>query len=150
MKALYDKLSDYIIQQPPEPKLKNAKNIFINWFSKHHKGIKPPLPFKFHCDTYSSDYECDDYEEMMWRGYQLPDIPKYNPDVVMCHKSTVIYIVYFRKLQGFDDVKKEYADYTDAAYFIDPDWVISAHKILGPDRVPLTIEHEKIFSCELE
>ena len=113
----------------------------MNWFSEHPNI--PPLPFKFHCDDYD---DCEDYVEIIKRGYQLPDIPKYNPDVVMCAKSTVIYIVYFRKLQGFDDVKKEYADYTTgAAYFIDPDWVISAHKILGPDRVPLTIEHEKIF-----
>ena len=156
LKALYDKLSDYIIQQPPEPKLKNAKNIFMNWFSydRQENGsmfLLPPFELR--------DYDgCDDYWDFLEHGFDFPDFPEYNPDVVMYDKSNCKYLIYFRKRQGFDNIQhniqqQAYANQfgnNDQVYFIDPDWIISAHQILGPDRVPLTIKHENIFSCELE
>ena len=126
----------------------------MNWFSYDHQErgsmfLLPPFELR--------DYDgCDDYWDFLKQGFDLPDFPEYNPDVVMCAKRN--YLIYFRKQQGFDNIQhniqqQAYANYfnnKDRVYFIDPDWIISAHQVLGPDRVPLTIKHEKIFSCELE
>jgi hypothetical protein len=65
--------------------------------------------------------------------------------LVIIDKSMIKYFVYFLKLQRCEEVLKQSIDgYIHAAYFIDPDWIISTQETLG-DTVPSSIEHEAMY-----
>ena len=81
------------------------------------------------------EYEdCCDFEVGVFRyGVDYDDFPTKripSPYLIILDKAALKYFVYFRKVRRYEVIQQIMDGYICAAYFIDPDWIISTQKKL--------------------